>query len=216
MFITHHDAAQSADEWRQFLGEHDFGQLIAPGAGRAFPLLNPAHYWFDGADTIELHLSRRNPIWSALAERPQALFSVISAYVYIPTPWNADPGTDVEWSAPTSYYAAVQARGQVSILDDPGEIATVLRRQMARMQSEGGYRHIEPGNTPFGRMLPAIRAIRFHIEEVQAKLKFGGNKTFEHQAMIAEHLAQRAGRFDDEAHAHLLRRRAQALSDHEA
>ncbi len=215
MLITHDDAMRSADEWRQFLSEHNFGQLIAPGTGRTFPVLNPVHYWFDGADTIELHLSRRNPIWSALEECPQALFSVISAYVYIPTPWNTDPGTDVEWSAPTSYYAAVQARGRVSILDDPGEIAAVLRRQMAHMQPEGGYRHIEPGDSPFGRMLPAIRAIRFHIEEVQAKWKFGGNKMLEHQAMIAEHLEQRAGRFDDEARAHLFRRRAQALSDHE-
>lgn len=216
MLITQYDAAQSPDEWRQFLSTHDFGQLIAPGAGRAFPLLNPAHYWFDGTDTLALHLARHNPIWSALEENPQAIFSVISAYVFIPTPWNTDPGTAVEWSAPTSYYAAVQARGRVSILDDLDEIASVLRRQMARMQPEGGYASIEPGDTPFGHMLAGIRAISFHIEDVEAKWKFGGNHTFEHQAMIAEHLAQRAGCFDDEARAHQLRRLARTQSDHEA
>lgn len=81
MFIPPDDAVQSEDEWRHCLKMHDFGQLVAPGASRAFPLLTPAHYWFDGIETLELHLSRRNPIWSALEERPQALFSVISAYV---------------------------------------------------------------------------------------------------------------------------------------
>lgn len=65
-------------------------------------------------------------------------------------------------------------------------------------------------------MLHAFRAIRLHIEDVQAKLKFGGKKTGEQQAAIAEQLRQRAGLFGDEARAHLLRRRLQTLSDREA
>ena len=56
------------------------------------------------------------------------------------------------------------------------------------------------------RQLPGIRGLRLHVEHVRAKMKYGGNKTPEHRAGIAEHLAERAGPLDLRARDHLLRR----------
>lgn len=206
MLSTTADAPVSDGEWQEFLATQSFGQLIATGRAGDLPLVIPTHYAYDGETTIELHLHRDNPVWGALAEHPHAILAVVAAAVYIPTGWNADPGKDPRWSAPTSYYAAVQAIGKTTVVDDHAELAALLRRQMRRMQPEGGYAPIEPGPTPFGRMLRGIRGLRLEIATVRAKFKFGGNKAPLHRLEIASQLAERGRDADLEARAYLLRR----------
>lgn len=237
MLTSSFDAPLSDSEWRDFLAGQDFGQLVVNGPGGEAPLVIPTHYWYDGDRVIECHLHRDNPVWAAFtahggalpvqadsrvlgargegvadAGAPLAVFAVVAAHVYVPTGWNAAPGHDPRWQAPTSYYAAVQAVGRAEIVDDHGELAAILMRQLARMQPEGGYAPVEPGPTPFGRMLRGIRGLRLEIEHVRARFKFGGNKSGEHRGMIADHLAMRDGPGDAAARAHLLRRR-DALMD---
>ncbi|MFN2389347.1 MAG: FMN-binding negative transcriptional regulator [Actinomycetota bacterium] len=151
MLKTRHDDALDESEWQEFLVTQDFGQIVAPGLERAFPMIVPTHYRFDGVSLIELHLHRRNPLWQALRERPTAAFTVIGAHVFIPSTWNVERERPVEWAAPTSYYATVQALCKAVVVDDPQEIAGVLQRQMAQMQPEGGYASIVPGENPYGR-----------------------------------------------------------------
>ena len=55
-------------------------------------------------------------------------------------------------------------------------------------------------------MLPGIRGLRLTIDEVLAKMKYGGNKTPEQRAAIAERLAERDRGLDTRAREHLLRR----------
>lgn len=210
MLIRPHDAAQHDQEWRAFLRAHDFGQLIAAGAGRALPVVVPTHFVYDGEATILLHLARPNPVWTALAENPQAIMAVVGAYTYIPTDWNAEPGQPPEYGIPTSYYAAVQASGPCTVVDDPAPLAAILQRQLAHFQPGGGYAAAEPGDSPFGRRLGAIRGLRLEIAEVRAKFKFGGNKQAPQQLEIAARLDQRAGPRDDEARRHLLDRLARS------
>jgi transcriptional regulator len=56
------------------------------------------------------------------------------------------------------------------------------------------------------RKLPGIRGLRLHVESVRAKMKYGGNKTAEHRAGIADRLADRDAPGDRAAREHLLRR----------
>lgn len=220
MLATRYDAPLSDTEWRTFLATQDFGQLIAVAPDDALPLVVPAHYLYDGdrgpAGALELHLHRDNPVWAVLESQEarngtsRAVFAVLDAAVYIPTQWNAPPSTDPVWAAPTSYYAAVQAVGRVVIVDDPAELAAMLTRQLAQMQPEGGHGPIEPGSSPFGRMLKAIRGFRLEIEDVRAKFKFGGNKSSAHQRQIAEQLMWRGAPADFRARDHVLRRRAES------
>jgi transcriptional regulator len=206
MLFRPHDAPLDADEWRAFLREHDFGQLIAAGVGRVTPVIIPAHFIFDGEATILLHLARANPIWEALAENPVAVLAVIGAYTYIPTDWNANPGQPIEYGVPTSYYAAVQATGTCESIEDPQALAALLASQLGHFQPTGGHAPVTADDTPYGRQLPAIRGVRFTITDVQAKFKFGGNKSEAHQRTIADHLKERGGPLDYEARQHQLRR----------
>ena len=201
MLIHRHDAALTDAEWRAFLADHDFGELIVPGAGRDLPVVVPTHFIYDGDKTVLLHLAQPNPVWEALAERPRALLSVFGAYTYIPGHWNQD-----EYGVPTSYYAAVQLACDAAVLDDPAQIAAILERQLAHFQPEGKHAPVEPGENRYGKLLGSIRGIRLSVTDVRAKFKFGANRTVEHRRVVAAKLAERGRPLDIEARANVMRR----------
>ncbi|MDO8505998.1 MAG: FMN-binding negative transcriptional regulator [Candidatus Limnocylindria bacterium] len=201
MLIHHHDAPLDDAEWREFLRGHDFGELIAPGAGRDLPAVVPTHFLWDGDREVVLHLARPNGIWEALAQRPRALLSVFGAYAYIPGHWNQD-----EYGVPTSYDAAVQLACDAQVVDDPAEIAAILERQLGHFQPKGLHAPVTPGEDRYGQLLPNIRGIRLTITDVRAKLKFGTNRTVDHREVIARKLEERGAPLDLEARAHVLDR----------
>jgi len=201
VLIHRHDAALTDDEWRAFLADHDFGELIVPGAGRDLPVVVPTHFVYDGDKTVLLHLAQPNPVWEALAERPRALLSVFGAYTFIPGHWNQD-----EYGVPTSYYAAVQLACDAEVLDDPAQIAAILERQLAHFQPEGKHAPVEPGDNRYGKLLGSIRGIRLSVTDVRAKFKFGANRTVEHRKVVAAKLAERGRLLDIEARANVMRR----------
>jgi transcriptional regulator len=201
VLIKRHDAPLDDAEWRAFLAEHDFGELIAPGKDRDLPVVVPTHFLWDGKDEVVLHLAKPNPIWEALAERPRALLAVFGAYTFIPGHWNQD-----EYGVPTSYYAAVQLACDVETIDDPDGIAGILERQLAHFQPEGLHAPVTAGDTRYGKLLPSIRGIRLRVTDVRAKLKFGANRSVEHREVVAEKLRERGGVLDLEAREHVLDR----------
>jgi transcriptional regulator len=201
LLIRRHDEPLSDAEWRAFLADHDFGELIAPGRRRDLPIVVPTHFIYDGDRTVLLHLAKPNPVWQALAERPRALLSVFGAYTYVPGHWNQD-----EYGVPTSYYAAVQLACDAEVVDDPAAVAAILERQLAHFQPEGKHAPVEPGDNPYGKLLGSIRGIRLSVTDVRAKFKFGANRTVEHRQVVATKLAERGRPLDMEARAHLMRR----------
>lgn len=201
MLIRPHDKPLSDEEWKAFLRDHDFGELIVPGRDRDLPVVVPTHFVYDGDRTVILHLARPNPVWEALAERPRALLSVFGAYAYIAGHW--DQG---EYGVPTSYYAAVQLAGDVEVVDEPAALAAILATQLDHFQPEGMHAPVEPGDNPYAKLFGAIRGIRLTVSEVRAKFKFGMNRTAEHRRAVAERLADRGRPLDLEARENVLRR----------
>lgn len=203
MLIHPHDGAHDEAEWRAFLADHPFGQLVVPT--RDLPVIVPTHYALDG-DRVLMHFARPNPVFEALRESPRAVFSVIGDYVYVPTSWNAEAGEPPEWGVPTSYYASVQLSGECEVVDGGEGMAAILKALLARLQPEGGHREPAPGANPYGAQFPGIRGVVLHVRDVRAKLKYGGNRTREHRLRVADLLARRDGPMDAEARAHILRR----------
>src|SRR3954447_22976573 len=203
MLIHPWDAAEDA-EWREWLSGHDFGQLIAGGAGRDLPMVTPAHFAFDGDHTIVTHLARPNPIWPLLEEHPRALLTVVGDHTYIRADWNtaADPAHGV----PTSYYATVQLEGDVRLVDDPASKAALLDKQLRQFEPDGSRAPVSAAEGPDRRLLPGIRGIEFAITGVRAKFKFGGNKTTGDRERIGTRLTERGGPLDEAALVQLRRR----------
>ena len=205
MLIRRADKAHSDDEWQAFLRTHDFGQFIAPGAGRELPVVVPTHFVYEGGHHALFHLARPNPVWRALEESPRGILAVIGAYTYVTASLNTGPEDEPGYGVPTSYYAAVQIAGRAEIVDDPAELAALLNAQLSHFEPTGQGAPVETGNA-YGKLLPAIRGVRFHFDDVRAKFKFGGNRKPEHAAAIAEALGARGTDLDTEAAA-IQRRR---------
>jgi transcriptional regulator len=201
VLIHRHDAGRDEHEWRAFVTSQGFGHLVAAGVGRSVPVVVPTQFVLDG-DHVWLHLAGPNPLLDALAEQSLAVLSVAGDWAYIPAAWKAIGDEDPALGIPTTYYAAVQLTGPVTVLDQPADVADVLRRQLAALEPGSGA--VDPEQ--HGAKLRAIRGLRLDIQEVRAKLKYGGNVDAAHRAAIAERLAERAGPGDAAALAHVRRR----------
>ncbi|PZH03709.1 transcriptional regulator [Streptomyces sp. NTH33] len=208
MLVHPWDAPREDAEWQQWLTGRDFGQLAVTGPPGEPPLVQPLHFAYDtGRGEAVTHLARPNPLWPALEANPQVLLSVVDDYVYVPGPWQADPGGPPEHGVPTSFYAAVQLRCTAHVVDDPREKAELLNRQLGHFQPEGGSARAAAGEAPYGRLLPGIRGLRLEVTGVRAKFKYAGKRSAEVRDRIAVALAERDGVRDAAAREHLLRRR---------
>ena len=131
--------------------------------------------------------------------------AIAQALVFAHQAMQAIGAEDPLLGIPTTYYAAVQLSGPVTVVDDPAGLAAILRRQLASAQP--GVAVATPEATHASR-LPSIRGLRLHIEQVRAKFKYGGNVDAAHRQAVAERLAARNGPGDAAAAAHTLRRLA--------
>lgn len=203
------DDLLSDREWRDFLRANSFGQVVAPGRDLPLPAVTPLHFALGEDDTAVFHLQRSNPLLQALRDNPNCLLTSIGSYVYIPSDWNAAPDSDVRWGVPTSYYATVQATCTAEVTSDPAEIAAILNQLLAHYESPASEHYgVEPGDSPYGKLLGAITGVRLRIASVRGKFKFGGNRDSAHRRRVAAKLAERNGPLDASARAHVLRRDA--------
>ncbi|MEV6105278.1 FMN-binding negative transcriptional regulator [Streptomyces sp. NPDC051940] len=207
MLIHPWDAPQDDAEWQGWLARHDFGQLAVNGPAGEPPFVQPVHFAYD-AERAEVvtHLARPNPVVKAIEAAPQVLLSVVDDYAFVHGAWKAEEGVPAEHGVPTSFYAAVQLRCTAHVVDDPGEKAALLTRQMAHFQGADTHAPIEPGTEPFGRLLAGIRGLRLEVTGVRAKFKYAGKNSRYVQERVAAGLAERGAPLDAAARAQLVRR----------
>jgi transcriptional regulator len=201
MFLHRWDEPLDEDEWRAFLADHPFGELVAAGRDRDVAVVVPTQFVLEG-DAVLVHLLAANPAWKAIAENPAVVLAVSGDWAFIPSSWKATGDEDPTLGVPTTYYTSVQLTGRAQVLADPDQVAAVLRTQLGELQPEVGV--VDPAEhvDKLGR----IRAARITVEQVRAKCKYGGNVDLAHRQAVAEHLAERDGPGDRAALAHLRRR----------
>jgi transcriptional regulator len=201
VLINPSDAALDQDEWRPFVLAQGFGHLVASGRGRDVAVVVPTQYVLEH-DVVLLHLARPNPVWAAIDENPTVLLSVAGDWAYVPSAWKTIGDEDPATGIPTTYYASAQLTGAATVVDEPDELAALLRRQLGTYEPE--LSSMDPAER--GARLRQIRGLRIEIAEVRAKFKYGGNVDEEHRLAVADRLAARRGPGDEAARAHLLRR----------
>lgn len=126
------------------------------------------------------------------------MVTVTADWAYVEAAWNADDGTDPDLGVPTSYYTSVHLRGVAEVVDDPGDKAALLARQLGHFEPADSTRVTPSVQVESDRrQLPGIRGLRIRVESVRAKQKYGGSKPVEHRDRIAEqleHLRRRSSR----------------------
>lgn len=202
MLIREADRDDDPQRWRAFLADQGFGHFVAGGRGRSVPVVVLTQFVVTEAEIV-FHLIATNPVFDALEENPRAIMSVAGDWTFIPGAWKAIGDEDPARGIPTTYYAAVQVTGECTIQAEPGDVASVLRTQLADLDPEGDY--VDPSE--HASRLRAIRGIRLGIEAVRAKYKYGGNVDQAHRDAVAERLSTRNGPGDGAALEHLRRTR---------
>jgi transcriptional regulator len=193
MYIPPADAA-TEEEWRALLERVEVIEVIAPGgADRQLPVVAPVHAVWDGT-RFTCHFAVNNPLWAALAESPRALVSVHGDWTYVPAEWKAEPGQDPSLGIPTSLYWSVQAVADATVVDEPEELAAILRVLLGHFEQPGVV--VADPLAAHGNRLRAIRGLLLVPTQVQAKIKVGGSQPPAVQAQIRSHLVGR-GRASD-------------------
>jgi transcriptional regulator len=207
------DAALDASEWRSWVASSGrFGMLAVNNLDpTAAPVIVPTHFTVAG-DELLIHLARPNPVWPHLEAAAEVRLAMIGDYAYIPTYWRAKAGGPDEDGVPTSYYSAVQFTCRPTLIDDPQAKADVLTAQLADLQPEGRHAPVEVDASPYGRMLPGIRAVRLAVLQVDAKFKYDDHNPVGHRAHVIDQLTRR-GHGLDAAAAAQQRRRLDAIGD---
>jgi transcriptional regulator len=206
VYIAGVDRSLGEAEWRPFVEAQGFGHLVAPGAGLVYPVVTATQFVLDG-DEVLAHFAAPNPVLDALDDNPRALLSVAGDWAFVPSDWKVVGDEDPLLGIPTTYYAAVQLRGQAEVRREPSEVAAVLRRQLAVLQPATPV--ADPEAAHLSR-LRAIRAVVLTIDEVSAKFKYGGNVDEAHRRAVVARLRGRAGPGDEAAAVHTERRLAAA------
>ncbi len=206
MFVAPVDATLGESEWRDFVGAHPFGHLVACGGpSRAFPVVVPTQFVLAGT-TVWLHLVRANPVFEALAEDPRVVLSVADDWAFVPSSWKAIGSEDPLLGIPTTYYGAVQLAGEARVHDErisPGSVAEILRRQLSTFQPEVPVADPSESHTA---KLAGILGIEIRVSQVLAKFKYGGNVDEAHRRAVVARLGERGGPGDEAAAAHVVRR----------
>jgi transcriptional regulator len=195
------DAARDDEEWRRFVEDQGFGQLIAAGRGREVPVVVPTQFVLE-AERVVLHLARPNPVWAAIAENPMVVLSVAGDWAYVPSRWKAIGSEDPALGIPTTYYAAAQLVCEATVVDDEEGKLAILRRQLGAFEPDGGA--ADPA--AHRARLAGIRGLLLAIRGVTAKFKYGGNVDAAHRLAVADGLTERGSRSDLAARTHLFRR----------
>jgi transcriptional regulator len=201
MLVHPWDAALDEEEWRRFVADQGFGQLIAAGRDREVPVVVPTQYVLED-ERVVLHLARPNPVWAAIAENPVVLLSVAGDWAFVPSAWKAIGDEDPAVGVPTTYYAAAQLICEATVVDDEEGKLDILRRQLGSFEPDSGA--ADPA--VHRARLAGIRGLLLSIRDVTAKFKYGGNVDAAHRQAVAERLVERAGGSDLVARTHLLRR----------
>lgn len=202
MYIAPTDRTLGEDEWRPFVETQGFGHFVAPGDGSGYPVVVPTQFVLDGSEVLA-HFAAPNPVLDALGADRRAVLSVAGDWAFIPSEWKAIGDEDPLLGIPTTYYAAVQFRGTAQVVDQPADIARLLRRQLAVIQPSVPV--ADPLEAHPGK-LRGIRGVVLTVEDVAAKFKYGGNVDTAHRRAVIDRLRGRRGPGDLAAAAHTERR----------
>jgi transcriptional regulator len=189
-------------EWRRFVAAHQFGHLIAAGAGRAVAVVAPTPFVLDG-DEVLAHGATGGPLFEALSENDRATLAVAGDGAFIPSSWKAIGAEDPRLGIPTYYFAAVQLTGRAVVVDDPEELAHLLVRQLAAFQPDVDV--ADPLEAHRAK-LRQIRGIVLHVDDVDVRFKFGGNVDEAHRRGVIERLDDRDAPGDRDAATHVQAR----------
>ncbi|MVA97307.1 FMN-binding negative transcriptional regulator [Nitratireductor sp. CAU 1489] len=182
MYQPPHFREQRLDVLHDLIRAHPLGLLVT--AGPQGPVADPLPFLLDvdrgGNGTLRAHLSRANPHWRLIVDRPQrpvlAVFQGANAYV---TPsWYATK-RETGKVVPTWNYAIVQARGRPAIIEDRDWLARQIG-DLTRMHEDHRAEPWAVSDAPqrfVDAQIGGIVGLEIEIASIEGKWKVSQNRS---------------------------------------
>ncbi len=182
---------ESLEVQHALMRENPLGLLISNSAHEMLANPIPFLLYEEGAfGVLRCHLSRGNPHWQALRDRPAALVVFQGVDHYITPSWYPQKAVDHK-VVPTWNYAMVQVRGHAKIVEEP---AWLLANVSALADAHEGKRP-EPWSVTdapqnfIASQLKGIVGVEIVIETITGKFKASQNRPVADRMGVAEGLA---------------------------
>lgn len=188
MYIPKAFREDDLDQLHALIRRYSFAILVTQHEG--LPLATHLPFVLDAGrgphGTLLAHMARANPQWRSFGEQREALVIFQGPHAYISPSWY-----EVEPSVPTWNYAAVHAYGTPRIVEDPAELAEMLRALVD--VNEAGFERPWEVRLPddyLGARLRAIVGFEIPIARLEGKLKLSQNRTEGERRRVAAALRE--------------------------
>jgi transcriptional regulator len=179
MYLPTHFAEVRTELLHRIVREHPLGMLVTHSARG----LDADHLPFAlDADrgphgTLQAHVARANPVWTAIPDGADVMVVFRGAQGYISPSWYPSKH-ETHRHVPTWNYEVVHAHGRLRIIDDERFLRGLVAR-LTRRHEAAEPRPWKMGDAPadyMDRMLEAIVGIEVEVLRLEGKRKLGQNR----------------------------------------
>ena len=180
MYIPSFNRVEDREAINAFIHSHAFATLITNAGGRIVASHLPV-LLDDGANILRSHMARANEQWKQFADEVLCIFHGPHAYI-------SPSCYEQQHTVPTWNYAVVHVYGKPTLVGER-ELKQIVFDTTAKFESTMPT----PWKIPLSEkeivaMLKAIVGFKIEITRVEAKFKFGQNRSREDQAKMLRHL----------------------------
>lgn len=202
MYIGAADRSVGEEERRPVVESQGFGHFIAPRAPREFAVVVPTQFVLAGGDVLP-HFAPPQSGPRGLAETLRAMLAVAGDWAFVSSDWKVvgDEHPNSAYLPPATQRSSCGAGPRYDTTRPASR--TFFGANSPTLQP--GTAVADPFEAPPAK-LKAIRTVVLTVEDVSAKIKYGGNVDGRRRRAVIERLRERGGPGDPAGASHSERR----------
>ncbi len=185
----------------EFISTHGFATLVSVVQDEPFATHLPLLYDGATAESPRLlgHFARGNPHWR-LASDQRCLAIFHGPHAYVSPNW-----IPAQNAVPTWNYVTVHAYGKIRLIEERGELYSVLTRMVEKYEAAftQPWQITQPDDGYLDKMMQGIVGFELQIERLEGKWKLNQNHPADSREQIARGLRD-SGRHDETEIARLM------------
>ena len=195
-----------------FLREHGFATLVSTEGSRpvATHLLLESRQLGDGRLVLSGHMSRENSQWKTFGSASEVLAIFQGPHSYVSAAWYSVP------SAPTWNYTSVHAYGPPRVIEDRGELFSLLKRLVDSQErghpAETRYTIESLPRSILEGMMSGIVGFEVTVTRIEAAAKMSQNRSARDYQNIVDKLKMREDSLSSGVAAEMERRKRRGQS----
>ena len=169
MYIRNPHREEDTAKILEFISRNEFATLVTFDGEKpvATHLLLSAEQTEKGEIFLEGHIALANPQWKTFDKEKEVLAIFFGAHAYLSPTWYENP----ESSVPTWNYISAHIYGKLRIIEDEKELLELMKKLVAKYESDSSYRLENLPPDYLGKQLKGIVGFRIKVTKIEASYK---------------------------------------------